>query len=663
MAKPSDAAATTPRLPHTKQTTLHRPRPGSSNMPATSQSTRPPKRFKSVASDDGASGPVTSSNFTAPHKRTMAFASPVRRPPSRDLGYNPRAALASAAPSPSDGHDKSRSTSVDAVPIAPLAPMAPMAPMEDDAPKPPPTPTPQPDVPEEPASIGGALWKSMRNVLGGGGGGGSGNNATPEPTSPSVVAGRKRAFKDIEEAEEPAADEADAEAPEEAEPVATYSATVTETVVETEGPAGETIVATEETVVEEVEVKANSTAVELEDQLHDSLGGTVESPRSARDVPAGADVADDVETEEVETEEVETEEVETEEVETEEVEVNGEETAQPDQVAKSAVEEAPEETAAEDTNKPKAETPVAPEPAASDDTSKAETEANNGETLQPMTKDGAEVFEMKDIVEHRQATDDETLFEVRVKWDTEDPQEQFSWEPEANVQEDAPAALWKYWRSVKGGRAAAMADPDMWHVLHVAGHKVQPDGSVLLHVAWIGSAQKSWEPEDAVRGYGAEHLDEYWAMQGGRATVLKGAKTKAGAQTKGAKPKAGAKKAPAKKAAAKATAKAKAAPAISPQPTKAAAPAAPKARVPRKALAKAAPVRPSRAKPSPAKAAPRTAPTTRPSRAARTAEPVEEAPAPAKPKRKATATPKAAPPAKKAKEAPPPARSTRSRRT
>ncbi|KAM0529309.1 hypothetical protein ACHAPP_009132 [Verticillium nonalfalfae] len=560
-------------------------------MPATSQSTRPPKRFKSVASDDGASGPVTSSNFTAPHKRTMAFASPVRRPPSRDLGYNPRAALASAAPSPSDGHDKSRSTSVDAVPIAPLAPMAPMAPMEDDAPKPPPTPTPQPDVPEEPASIGGALWKSMRNVLGGGGGGGSGNNATPEPTSPSVVAGRKRAFKDIEEAEEPAADEADAEAPEEAEPVATYSATVTETVVETEGPAGETIVATEETVVEEVEVKANSTAVELEDQLHDSLGGTVESPRSARDVPAGADVADDVETEEVETEEVETEEVETEEVETEEVEVNGEETAQPDQVAKSAVEEAPEETAAEDTNKPKAETPVAPEPAASDDTSKAETEANNGETLQPMTKDGAEVFEMKDIVEHRQATDDETLFEVRVKWDTEDPQEQFSWEPEANVQEDAPAALWKYWRSVKGGRAAAMADPDMWHVLHVAGHKVQPDGSVLLHVAWIGSAQKSWEPEDAVRGYGAEHLDEYWAMQGGRATVLKGAKTKAGAQTKGAKPKAGAKKAPAKKAAAKATAKAKAAPAISPQPTKAAAPAAPKARVPRKALAKAAPDR------------------------------------------------------------------------
>ncbi|RBR02074.1 hypothetical protein VDGD_03608 [Verticillium dahliae] len=650
MAKPSDAAAaaTTPRLPHTKQTTLHRPRPGPSNMPATSQSTRPPKRFRSVASDDGASGPVTSANFTAPHKRTMAFASPVRRPPSRDLGYNPRAASASAAPS--DAHDKSRSTSVDAAPVAPLAPMAPMAPIEDDsptapieddAPKPPPPPTPQPEVPEEPASIGGVIWNSVRSAFGGGGGG---NNATPDPTSPSVAAGRKRAFNDIEEAEEPAADAADAEAPE-AEPIATYSATVTETVVETEGPAGETIVATEETVVEEVEVKANSTAVEPEDQLRDSLEGAVESPPSVRDVPAGAEVADDVETKEAE--------------------VNGEETEHPDHAAESAVEEAPEETAAEETDKPKAETPVASEPAATDDASEAEAEANNGENLQPMTKDGAEVFEIEDIVEHRQATDDETLFEVRVKWDTEDPKDQFSWEPEANVQEDAPAALWKYWRSVKGGRAAAMADPDMWHVLHVAGHKVQPDGGVLLHVAWIGSAQKSWEPEDAVRGYGAEHLDEYWATQGGRATVLKGAKTKA-AKTKVAKTKAGAKtkaapKVPAKKAAAKAAAKPKPAPEMAPQPTKAAATAAPTARVPRKALAKAAPVKPSRAKPAPAKAAPSDAPATRPSRAARTAEPVEEAPAPAK--RKATATPRAAPPPKKAKEAPPPARSTRSRRT
>jgi hypothetical protein len=57
----------------------------------------------------------------------------------------------------------------------------------------------------------------------------------------------------------------------------------------------------------------------------------------------------------------------------------------------------------------------------------------------------------------------------------------------------------------------------MWHVLRIEKHQiVQGTDDVVLNLAWIESAQRSWELEYAVAGYSKEHLDEYGKKLGGR---------------------------------------------------------------------------------------------------------------------------------------------------
>ncbi|KAH8656387.1 hypothetical protein BGZ61DRAFT_540959 [Ilyonectria robusta] len=147
--------------------------------------------------------------------------------------------------------------------------------------------------------------------------------------------------------------------------------------------------------------------------------------------------------------------------------------------------------------------------------------------------------EQKDAEEeHRQSAEDHTILELRISWKAENPADEFTWEPEANVQEDARTILFKYWRTVKGERKSAVVDEDLWHVLHVEGHRLVPSsGDVLLDVAWVGSQQRSWEPEAAVSEYAQEHVDDYWERVGGRdeAVAAAGAgqtaKRKAGPKT------------------------------------------------------------------------------------------------------------------------------------
>ncbi|KAH6693417.1 hypothetical protein F5X68DRAFT_227827 [Plectosphaerella plurivora] len=127
-------------------------------------------------------------------------------------------------------------------------------------------------------------------------------------------------------------------------------------------------------------------------------------------------------------------------------------------------------------------------------------------------------FEVDSVVDYRYNANDPTLLDVQVSW----ADGERTWEPEANVQEDAPDALFKYWRSVKGGRASAL-NSDMWHVLRIEKHRVKA-GDVSVHVAWIGSPLRSWEPEDAVAGYAGAHLDDYWDSLGGRDIII-GAQT------------------------------------------------------------------------------------------------------------------------------------------
>ncbi|KAH7302902.1 hypothetical protein B0I35DRAFT_197362, partial [Stachybotrys elegans] len=116
-------------------------------------------------------------------------------------------------------------------------------------------------------------------------------------------------------------------------------------------------------------------------------------------------------------------------------------------------------------------------------------------------------FEIDKIVGYRHDADDPTLLDVRVSWKSDDPAGDFTWEPESSVQEDAPDVLFRYWRTFKGGRSSVLKDPDMWHILRIEKHRIIRDtNEVELHVAWIGSTQRSWEPEESVAEYAKEHL-------------------------------------------------------------------------------------------------------------------------------------------------------------
>ncbi|KFA45511.1 hypothetical protein S40293_10330 [Stachybotrys chartarum IBT 40293] len=130
-------------------------------------------------------------------------------------------------------------------------------------------------------------------------------------------------------------------------------------------------------------------------------------------------------------------------------------------------------------------------------------------------------YEIDRIIGHRYNADDPTLFDVQVLWKSDDLADDSSWEPESNVQEDTPSVLFRYWRTVRGGRSFVVKDPTMWHILNVKKHKYDRiTDKIMLHVAWIGSTQCSWEPEEAVAKYAKEHLDEYWAKLGERKSVL-----------------------------------------------------------------------------------------------------------------------------------------------
>ncbi|KEY72647.1 hypothetical protein S7711_09760 [Stachybotrys chartarum IBT 7711] len=70
-------------------------------------------------------------------------------------------------------------------------------------------------------------------------------------------------------------------------------------------------------------------------------------------------------------------------------------------------------------------------------------------------------------------------------------------------------------------RSTVLKDPDMWHVLRVEKNRIiQGTNEIVLQVAWIGSTQRSWEPEAAIGGYAEEYMDEYWTKLGGRESVL-----------------------------------------------------------------------------------------------------------------------------------------------
>ncbi|WQF76580.1 Putative chromo/chromo shadow domain, Chromo-like domain superfamily, AT hook, DNA-binding protein [Colletotrichum destructivum] len=127
------------------------------------------------------------------------------------------------------------------------------------------------------------------------------------------------------------------------------------------------------------------------------------------------------------------------------------------------------------------------------------------------------IFVLEKIIGHRRDPKDKTLFQMQVSWKNDEP----TWEPEQNIQEDAEEALFEYWDSVEGGRLGAMADKNLWHVLRVEKHKKKPSGAIHLLICWVGTPDRSWEPESQVKVYAHQHLEDYWKAQGGREKHIK----------------------------------------------------------------------------------------------------------------------------------------------
>ncbi|KAK2005197.1 hypothetical protein LZ32DRAFT_677268, partial [Colletotrichum eremochloae] len=115
-------------------------------------------------------------------------------------------------------------------------------------------------------------------------------------------------------------------------------------------------------------------------------------------------------------------------------------------------------------------------------------------------------LDIEKILAHRYDHRCVTLFEMKVRWKggTE------SWEHEIDLQRCQEVALFAYWHSLEGGREGAMVDPGLWHVFDIVSHKRKSNGGICFQVAWVGSAEHSWEPEETVRDADNELLEKYW---------------------------------------------------------------------------------------------------------------------------------------------------------
>ncbi|UNI25026.1 hypothetical protein JDV02_010734 [Purpureocillium takamizusanense] len=113
-----------------------------------------------------------------------------------------------------------------------------------------------------------------------------------------------------------------------------------------------------------------------------------------------------------------------------------------------------------------------------DDKHEDEIENNN-----EAADDEGDEFSFKRFGDWRWAANG-TSIEIEVEWAAGDT----TWEPEANLHEDAPDALLGYWRE-EGGRPVSPTDPDVYDILRVRDHSA--DRKQLL-VEWVG-----FGPEDA----------------------------------------------------------------------------------------------------------------------------------------------------------------------
>nr|UXE44010.1 chromo domain containing protein [Trichoderma aurantioeffusum] len=112
-----------------------------------------------------------------------------------------------------------------------------------------------------------------------------------------------------------------------------------------------------------------------------------------------------------------------------------------------------------------------------------------------------EEYGFKRLVGYRWVGDS---IEVQVEWDTGD----ITWEPEANLHEDAPEALFEYW-SEQGGRPKNPADPEIYEVFAILKHN---KNRTRLLVEWVGfkRSEASWASRKILEETAKDIVDAYF---------------------------------------------------------------------------------------------------------------------------------------------------------
>ncbi|KAI8226432.1 hypothetical protein K4K54_003831 [Colletotrichum sp. SAR 10_86] len=128
------------------------------------------------------------------------------------------------------------------------------------------------------------------------------------------------------------------------------------------------------------------------------------------------------------------------------------------------------------------------------------------------------------IVDHRTDPEDATRLQFRINWaETDGSSWDPTWEPEANIQLDAPH-LWREYASRHNCRDALGKNKHKYHMLCMVRHEVirrrRGEATVVFDVQWEGSATLSKLSEKAAKGRNAELVADYWERVGGREKAL-----------------------------------------------------------------------------------------------------------------------------------------------
>nr|UWK20150.1 chromo domain containing protein [Trichoderma cf. fertile] len=112
-----------------------------------------------------------------------------------------------------------------------------------------------------------------------------------------------------------------------------------------------------------------------------------------------------------------------------------------------------------------------------------------------------EEYSFKRFVGYRWAGDS---IEVQVEWDSGEN----TWEPETNLHQDAPEALFEYWRA-QHGRPKNPTDPEIYEVFAILKHN--KNRSRLL-VEWVGfeRSEASWVSRKIIEETAKDIVDAYF---------------------------------------------------------------------------------------------------------------------------------------------------------